>query len=532
MKPFSSERINAHFKSPPPPPPPADADWNERGWSAAYVKALRSALDGAGFASVKILCGDDAHEFACASSVASDPSLAAVVDVLGSHNPTTVPPATAGKSLWGSELEVADDGGSDTPANIASLYLNFNVTGFIFWSVVTAYYEGIFAWDQGAFLAAWPWAGYYELSGRMWAVAHFTQHVPVGARVLLPGSGAGQLTSGGTYLAFVDAAGAGELTVVVHKPLTAAAETAAFAISGPAAGITALHAWRSQTQTGRGADLSKYYLAVADVPVTGGTFSLDLAPGDIWTLTTRTGGAKGVRLPPPPFAPFPGAYADNFDTCPLSQEAPYWTDMTGAWECVNSGDASRGVVMRQVVPEHPIAWRPDEQRPVSVLGDINWAAADISVDVRMPAAGDGALLGVRANPNCCGRVITGEDMMPGLWLAVTAGSQTWTAYNAIANVSKAGVSGGVGGGSGSAAATGVLASGTLAAAPVPGGWLHLRVAIDASGSAQAEVGGISVFSGLLLRGKVPDTGFVGIGTIDWGHFVDFDNVTVTAAEQT
>ena len=62
--------------------------------------------------------------------------------------------------------------------------------------------------------------------------------------------------------------------------------------------------------------------------------------------------------------------------------------------------------MQQVVPMHPIAWRPDEQRPNSVLGDINWKDIDVSIDVFMGPK-DSALIGARANPNCCGRVITG-----------------------------------------------------------------------------------------------------------------------------
>ena len=32
----------------------------------------------------------------------------------------------------------------------------------------------------------------------------------------------------------------------------------------------------------------------------------------------------------------------------------------------------------------------------------------MSIDVMMPGAKDSVLIGARANPNCCGRVITGE----------------------------------------------------------------------------------------------------------------------------
>ena len=54
--------------------------------------------------------------------------------------------------------------------------------------------------------------------------------------------------------------------------------------------------------------------------------SVTVGPGELWTLTTHAGGAKGVHPAPPPPAPFPAKYADNFDKCAVSQEAEYWTD--------------------------------------------------------------------------------------------------------------------------------------------------------------------------------------------------------------
>ena len=88
----------------------------------------------------------------------------------------------------------------------------------------------------------------------------------------------------------------------------------------------------------------------------------------------------------------------------MAQFAP----QTGVWECVQDPTgAGRGIVMRQMVVAHPVAWRPDEQRPLSVIGNVAWADTDISIDVALPAAGNAALLGARANPNCCSRVITG-----------------------------------------------------------------------------------------------------------------------------
>ena len=132
-----------------------DADWNERGWSPDFVKALRTALDDAGFESTKIICGDDAHTFHCAANVNTDPVLAKAVYALGSHHPLANDPEAdkTGLPLWGSELEVADPGGTDLATFYASLYHDINVTGYVLWNLVRAYSNSLFANDQGIFRA-------------------------------------------------------------------------------------------------------------------------------------------------------------------------------------------------------------------------------------------------------------------------------------------------------------------------------------------------------------------------------------------
>ena len=434
-----------------------DSDMNERGWNAGFVKLLRTALDAAGFSAVRIVCGDDARTFSCASSIPTDPVLAAAVYAIGSHNPSGASPSV-GKPLWGTELEVADPGGTDLAVKFSELYISQNVTGFVLWNALTAYYEGLFAWDQGIFRAFQPWSGFYELCGRVWVFAHYTQATRPGMRFLAPGFGSGSLTGGGTYLTLVDPA-TNDVTLILNKP-DGWPENATFTLTGPGAGITSLHVFHSTLTAGTSPSLAAYYIAQPDVTVTGGVFSIILSPGDLVTVTTVAGGNKGAHPASPPSAPFPTTWSDNFDACPPHQEAAYWADQTGSWECVPSG-GPRGVVMQQVVPMHPIAWRPDEQRPVSVIGSVKWTDTDIAIDVMMPGGTDGALLGARANPNCCTRVITGEDMMPGVWWQVSAGTSKFTVWNAIANVTK----------------TGALLTGTLPLTPVAGTWYNLRLAV-------------------------------------------------------
>lgn len=421
---------------------------------------------------------------------------------------------------WGRERRTIEWSGwaGDLPSTVAtrldtpSAHNHVKSTRYLSTAPPPPPLQGLFSWDWGLFRAAQPWSGNYELCGKVWVLAHITQNVQPGWRFLQPGSGAGALTGGGTYVTFVDPPSGG-LTIVVNKPAGATAEVATFQLTGPAAeGITSLRVWHSAVASGAsGANLTGYYNALPPVALQGGSFSVALQPGDLFTFTTVATGSKGAAAPPPPPAPFPTAYADDFDGCVPPAEAPYWTDQTGSWECVATA-GPRGTVMQQVAPMAPLSFRSDEQRPLSILGDVTWTDADVSIDALMPASGDAAMVGVRANPNCCGRAIVGENLMPGVWLAVTAGSTAFHVYNAIQNAS--------------APANAVL-NGTLPAAPQPGAWVSLRLAV-AGGVAAGFVDGVPVFAGLDVQPWAPATGFVGIATGSWGQFVAFDNFTVAA----
>ena len=497
-----------------------DADWNERGWSSEFVTTLRAALDASGFASVGIVCGDDAHAFSCATAVAADPALRAAVVALGVHGPSSPPDAATlatGVALWGTEVHVTDDGGSDLATMFANLYAIFNVTGGNIWNALSSYNPSLFSPDWGLFRAWQPWSSHYALLGKVWVMAHWTQAtLPGWAFLEHAAGGTGTLDGGGQFTTLVDKPSGG-FTLIISKPSSGTPERVAFALAGPAAALVALHAVRSRVVAGNGdsPDLTHYFVTQPDLPVTGGAFTVDVQPGDIWTLTTVATLHKGVAPFPPPAAPFPLAYNDTFDDCPVSQEAPYWTDMTGVWECISAPAPRGGVVMRQMATAKPLAWRPDEQRPFSLFAaDASWRALDVSVSFTLSADNDTVLLGARANPNdCCGRVIAGEDLMPGAWLALAPGG-AWTLYNAIANVSTP---------------VGVLAHGSSPVAPIANAWHTLRLAVTALGSASASIDGASLFAGVGVQGSVPPTGFVGFGTGTWGQHVLFDDFAVTGS---
>ena len=200
-------------------------------------------------------------------------------------------------------------------------------------------------------------------------------------------------------------------------------------------------------------------------------------------------------------------------TLPLSPTTPSPPPQNGAWECVPDGanPPTRGTVLRQVVPAHPITWRPDETRPHTVLGSMQWRDVDASIDFRLAAVGDVALLAARCwiDGKASGAApITAENAMAGVWLAVTQQAQ-WALYRNVANVSVAGAA---------------VASGPLPLL-VPGAWHTARLVV-AGRTATAYLDGARLFDGVDV-GWAAANGWVGVGTGDWGQHVDFDRVVVT-----
>jgi hypothetical protein len=65
------------------------------------------------------------------------------------------------------------------------------------------------------------------------------------------------------------------------------------------------------------------------LPVVGGAVTLDVAVGDLITLTTVASVKGGFPSPPPAPAGFPLAWADSFDAVPLAQEPRFLSDMNG-----------------------------------------------------------------------------------------------------------------------------------------------------------------------------------------------------------
>ena len=302
-----------------------------------------------------------------------------------------------------------------------------------------------------------------------------------------------------------------------------APETATFALGGRLAGATRLAVWSTMLAVaGSAPNDSLVFVQQPQIDVVGGTFSLPVAIGQIYTVTTLlSAGRKGSFAPSPPPAAFPRSYADNFDDCALGAEAKYVTDFNGVMECVDSGDAARGVVMQQVTPAAPIRWWTDT-RPHSVIGDATWSDCAVSIDFQCNNPGGSAMLALRASLN--GKDgpdgISAEDALPGLWWSIGCAGGMNGAGPAVWNVTS---SAGAVGNAGAAFLTG-----TLAAPLAPGSWHSLHLVANGS-QLSGWLDGAPVFSTSVAAAGAPSSGWAAFGTQRYGDFTFFDSLSINAS---
>jgi len=96
---------------------------------------------------------------------------------------------------------------------------------------------------------------------------------------------------------------------------------------------------------------------VADIAVGADRkFQLDVAIGDVITISTVTTAQKGGKTPPPSQPEFPLPHSDDFNSYKLNQEAAGFADQIGVFEIHTDSANSSNLVMKQMVPLLPIGW--------------------------------------------------------------------------------------------------------------------------------------------------------------------------------
>ena len=293
-----------------------------------------------------------------------------------------------------------------------------------------SYYDELPYSGDGLMHAAQPWSGHYEVDQVIWATAHTTQFTRAGWRYLAHGSGVGQLTSGGTYVALTD--GHGELTIVVEAmtkdisgcvhedpPSTnITGEYVSFQLTGQFAAIQSLYVWQSQFDQGP----SQWFMSEGQWTINNSLITINLQPNTIWTLSTVKGN-KGNHTAPPPPAPFPFPYSDNFDSRTPHSQAPYFTDQSGSFEVVAAPSDIGGNVVRQMMPRLPVSWCGETPLAYSLMGSHDWRDVNVTADVLIESNGTAFISAAVTDGGCLG----GKGSA-GFTLAITSSGQ-WILAN-------------------------------------------------------------------------------------------------------
>ncbi|XP_030580847.1 galactocerebrosidase isoform X2 [Archocentrus centrarchus] len=371
--------------------------WNERNFDVKYIKVLRNMLDKVGLSGVGIIAADG--DWSIANSMIQDLGLNASVEVIGAHYPGTNTVKEAlmtQKTLWSSEdySSFNDETGGGCWARILNQnYVNGQMTATISWNLVASYYEELPFGRDGLMTAEEPWSGNYVVESPIWITAHTTQFTQPGWTYLQT---VGHLAQGGSYVALTD--GKGNLTVVIETmthnhsvcvrpplpPFNVTSQNATFQLKGSFASIKELQVWQSQFNFKM--NKPSFFEKLKPLKLENGSFTLNLAEDEVYTLTTITTGSKGSYPDPPPSARFPKVYKDDFDVrTPPFSEAPNFADQTGVFEYyINLTDPGPHIfTLRQVLTERPITWATDADQPISVIGDYYWQNLTVTCDVFM-----------------------------------------------------------------------------------------------------------------------------------------------------
>ena len=416
-----------------------ELDWvsaaqNEMGTDPQWIrKSLRPALDARGFAKVKLQAPDDDSEYwQVCDQLENDPELNSLIGAVGYHyvdgrepwqidqkagRDATEKAKRSGKPLWASEEwsqsggQWGDKGALYLARLMNKLYCRDRITKFEIWCPIDSIYDPIIWSDTGAMQADTPWCGHYTVWPAVWAVAHTTQFAEPGW-VYMDGA-CGRIdepTWRGSHVALRDPkTGDWSLIVVTGEKRRIQLQVGAGLKAGP------IQVWKSTA--------AEQFAPQAPPRWRDHAIDLELDADAIYTFTSTTGQQKGSHGLPPPRAPFPFPFADDFESYRPGDTPRYFSDQKGTFEVYQWPKG--GLCLAQIVPAQGILWYGNWLlKPHTLFGDPDWRDYRIEADVLL-AGGDVELGGRYADRDKLGyRWILTRD---GRWtlnyqyLAIAAG---------------------------------------------------------------------------------------------------------------
>src|SRR5262249_670806 len=307
------------------------------GFNATWYENFHNALRANGFGNIKVVAADSVG-WSVADTMVTDPTFNAAVDIVGSHYPcgylkpatscsTTLNALSTGKPLWASENGSQDlnKGAAALIRSITRGYTDAKMTAYFNWPLVAALYPNLPFHTDGLMTANSPWSGAYSVGNSLWATAQVTQFTQPGWQFIDSASGyLGGVESNGTYVT-LKSTNNSDYTTIIETTTATAAQTVNINVSG---GLSpgALPLWTTNLAS---PSASAVFVHSQDITPSGGSYSLTLQPGLVYTLSTTTGQGKGTATGPAATS-LPLPYADNFDEYATGSEAKYLSDMQGA----------------------------------------------------------------------------------------------------------------------------------------------------------------------------------------------------------
>lgn len=354
--------------------------WNEREYQPEWVKLFRRTLDAAGLQDVTIVASDmngpPEHQYKVAEDAVKDPELAKAIGVIGVHYPYSVPPESAqqlhreGKRLWSSEDGEWNWQTMRPIPGLRAKKLNDNIrerglTKTQFWSLVTSYYPCLPAPDSGVVTANTPWSGAYTVKAELWHVAHTTQFVQPGWRML--DSSSRKLPGGGSVVTYQSPDGK-DTSVVIETTEATTSQTLAVATGDSD------REWQAFLTTE-----TEYFIRQPDRRGEGGKITLEVPAKAVLTLSTTQRARKGNAQGPAP-APFPLPYREDFAGYKTGATPRYLSDFSWAFEV--TPDPERGQVLRQVIEQQGITW-VNLPYAATFAGDDQWTDLRVTAMARL-----------------------------------------------------------------------------------------------------------------------------------------------------
>ncbi|MGW0884575.1 RICIN domain-containing protein [Streptomyces sp. NPDC002671] len=374
--------------------------WNERDFDATWYKNLKSALLTRGYASTKIV-GGDSWGWPIATAMKNDPALYDAVDVAGSHyncgymSAMTHCSASAdaknlGKPIWASESgsEGAETGAAPVARAINRGYIDAKMTAYINWPLVASLYQNLGFHDAGLITANQPWSGNYSVGRTTWSIAQTTQFTSPGWKYLDTATGylGARTGADGSYVSYAAPDKSAWSTVFETMDATASQTVTLKAAGGLPRGT--LHVWSTDLSQSGGS--APRMARGADLTATGGTYTLALAPGHVYTVTTTTGQGAGSTAPPQR-SRLALPYTDSLAGYPMGQEATYFSSMNGAFQSAPCAGGRTGTCLRQMATVPPIQWTDEKSnQPYTLMGDLSWSNYTVSADVLLERGGSAA----------------------------------------------------------------------------------------------------------------------------------------------